>query len=102
MTSIAKSARSASCWVNVALALVGPAIVAMLGAHASTLSSSIASHVLGVLAILAIVVAVYAIAVRYEGYSLARLGFGALSLWTPIIALAVAAFHVLIYGPFAY
>lgn len=89
-------------WLNLALALFGPAVVAMIGHAAGGGAPSLGLHLAGVGAIAAIVVAVYAIAMRREGYSLAQLGFGALSWRTPLLGLALAAFFIFAFGPFAY
>ena len=89
-------------WLNVVLALVGPAIVAILGAPWSSGSPAIIAHLPGLLAIALIVLGVYAIAIYREGYTLHCLGFGQISWWTPLLALVLAAFFVVGFGPIAY
>ncbi len=44
----------------------------------------------------------YAWAILGEGYALKRLGFGQCSRVTPLIAIALTAFFVLVFGPIAY
>src|SRR5262245_66478842 len=39
---------------------------------------------------------------RGEGYTLGRLGFGQCSRATPLIAIALTAFFVLVFGPIAF
>ena len=56
----------------------------------------------GLLGIVAVVVWVYVWTLRCEGYTLSRLGFGRLSWLTPVLAVALALFFILIFGPFAY
>src|SRR5262249_52792795 len=59
-------------------------------------------HAIGLLAIGFIVVLVYARAVHAEGYSLRRFGLRGLSWSTPLLAIALTGFFVLVFGPIAY
>ena len=54
------------------------------------------------LAIVLITIGVYAWAILGEGYALKRLGFGQCSWVTPLLAIALTAFFVLVFGPIAY
>ena len=65
-----------SAWANVALALAGPALVAVLGAQLAPNQLTLATHAIGLLAIVLITLGVYAWAILGEGYALKRLGFG--------------------------
>lgn len=91
-----------SAWANVTLALVGTAIVAILGAQLAPKPLTLAAHAVGLLAIALIAIGVFAWAILGEGYSLRRLGFGQCSWVTPLLASALAAFFVLVFGPIAY
>jgi uncharacterized protein len=93
---------SIPAWFNVALAMGGPAVVALAGARWSSASSGFSWHVLSLSAIVLIVLWVYVIAIRREGYTVLRLGFGKLSMWTPIQATTLTAFFILAFGPVAY
>ena len=53
------------------------------------------------LAIVLITIGVYAWAILGEGYALKRLGFGQCSWVTPLLAIALTAFFVLVFGPIA-
>jgi len=61
-----------------------------------------AAHAIGLLAIVLITLAVYAWASLGEGYALRQLGFGQCSRATPLLAIALTAFFVLVFGPMAY
>jgi membrane protease YdiL (CAAX protease family) len=63
---------------------------------------TLAAHAISLLAIALITVGVYAWAILGEGYALKRLGFGQCSWVTPLFAIALTAFFVLIFGPIAY
>jgi len=91
-----------SAWANVTLALAGPALVAVLGAQLASYPLTLAAHAIGLLAIVLITLAVYAWASLGEGYSLRRLGFGQCSRATPLLAIALTGFFVLVFGPMAY
>ncbi len=91
-----------STWTNVTLALAGPALVAVLGAALAPNRLTLAAHAIGLLAIVLITLGVYAWAILGEGYALKRLGFGQCSLVTPLLAIALTAFFVLVFGPIAY
>lgn len=89
-------------WINVIVALTGLGIVAFIGQRWPVSSDPLIAHVVGLSAIVAIAVGVYAMAVLDEGYTLSRLGFGKLGWTTPVMALALVALFVLVFGPFAY
>ena len=89
-------------WTNVALALAGPGLVAVVGSQLAPIPLTLASHAVGLLAIALITLGVYAWAMRGEGYTLGRLGFGQRSWATPLIAIALTAFFVLVFGPIAF
>jgi membrane protease YdiL (CAAX protease family) len=91
-----------STWTNVTLALAGPALVAVLGAALAPNRLTLAAHAIGLLAIVLITLGVYAWAILGEGYALKRLGFGQCSWVTPLLAIALTAFFVLVFGPIAY
>jgi membrane protease YdiL (CAAX protease family) len=89
-------------WTNLAVALAGPLVVAVLGTQCTRMPGP-ASHAIGLAAIVLIVTGVYAFAVYGEGYSLRRLGFARLS-WriTPLLGIVLAAFYILVFGPLAF
>jgi uncharacterized protein len=89
-------------WVNVALALAGPAFVAAMGALLEPHPPALGAHAIGLLAIVMIAFAVYAWAILGEGYTLERLGFRHVSWVTPLLAIALTVFFVLVVGPIAY
>ena len=91
-----------STWTNVTLALAGPALVAVLGAQLAPIRLTLAAHAISLLAIVLITTGVYAWAILGEGYALKRLGFGQCSWVTPLLAIALTAFFVLVFGPIAY
>jgi membrane protease YdiL (CAAX protease family) len=57
---------------------------------------------MGLVAIVLVTLGVYAWAILGEGYALKRLGFGQRSWTTPLLAIALTAFFVLVFGPIAY
>jgi hypothetical protein len=63
---------------------------------------ALGAHAIGLLAIAMIALAVYARAILGEGYALERLGFRHVSWVTPLLAIALTAFFVLVVGPIAY
>jgi hypothetical protein len=91
-----------STWTNITVALAGPAFVAFLGAQLASKPLIVAAHAISLLAIALITVGVYAWAILGEGYALKRLGFGQCSRVTPLLAIALTAFFVLVFGPIAY
>jgi len=91
-----------SAWANIALALTGPALVAALGAQLEPNPLTLAAHAIGLLAIVLITLGVYGWATFGEGYTLRHLGFGQCSWATPLLAIALTAFFVLVFGPIAY
>jgi membrane protease YdiL (CAAX protease family) len=91
-----------SAWANVTLALAGPALVAVLGAELEPNPLTLAAHAIGLLAIVLITIGVYTWAIFGEGYVLQRLGFGQCSWATPLLAITLTAFFVLVFGPIAY
>jgi membrane protease YdiL (CAAX protease family) len=91
-----------TAWANVTLALAGPALVAVLRAQLEPNPLTLAAHAIGLLAIVLITLGVYAWAILGEGYALQRLGFGQCSWATPLFAIALAAFFMLVFGPIAY
>lgn len=91
-----------SAWANVTLALAGPALVAVLGAQFEPSPVTLAAHATGLVAIVLITLGVYAWATFGEGYTLRRMGFGQCSWATPLLAIALTAFFVLVFGPIAY
>ena len=89
-------------WANLALALAGPLVVAMLGTQFFRIRG-LASHAFGLAAIVLIVLSVYAFAIYGEGYALRRLGFSRSSwLLTPLLGPALAAFYILVFGPLTF
>ena len=90
-----------AAWGNVALALTGPTVVAAIGAHAPPSVPTLAAHGIGVAAIALLAVAVTMRAVLGEGYAWRRLGFGNVSVATPLLALGLTAFFVFLFGPAA-
>ncbi len=90
---------AASAWANVIVALAGPLAIAILGAAFA--SDSLAAHAIGLLAIVLLVIGVYAAAFLLEGYDWQRLGFAKISWHTPLLGLALAAFFIFIFGPLA-
>lgn len=91
-----------STWTNITLALAGPALVAFLGALLAPKPLTLAAHAISWLAIALITIGVYAWAILGEGYALKRLGFSQCSRMTPLFAIALTAFFVLVFGPIAY
>src|SRR5258708_22934405 len=91
-----------SAWANVTLALAGPPVVAVLGAQLAPNPVTLAAHAVGLLAIVLITLGVYAWAILCGGYALPRLGFGECSWATPLLAITLTAFFVLVFGPIAY
>jgi hypothetical protein len=91
-----------STWTNITLALAGPALVAFLGAQLAPEPLTLVAHAISLLAIALITFGAYAWAILGEGYALKRLGFGQCSWVTPLFAIALTAFFVLIFGPIAY
>jgi len=91
-----------SVWANVTLALAGPAVVAVLGAQLEPHPATLAAHAIGLIAIAVITLGVFAWATCGEGYTLRRMGFGQCSWATPLLAIALTAFFVLLFGPIAY
>lgn len=91
-----------STWTNVTLALAGPALVAVLGAQLASNPLALAAHAIGLAAIVLITLGVYAWAILGEGYAPKRLGFGQCSWGTPLLAIALTALFVLVFGPIAY
>jgi membrane protease YdiL (CAAX protease family) len=63
---------------------------------------TLAAHAIGLLAIVLIALGVYAWAILGEGYALQRLGFGQCSWATPLLAIVLTGFFVLVFGPIAY
>jgi membrane protease YdiL (CAAX protease family) len=84
------------------LALAGPGLVAFLGDQLVQKPLTLAAHAISLLAIALITFGVYAWAILGEGYALKRLGFGQCSWVTPLLATALTAFFVLIFGPIVY
>ena len=91
-----------SAWANVTLALAGPALVAVLGPQFEPSPVTLAAHAIGLVAIVLITLGVYAWAMFGEGYTLRRMGFGQSSWATRLLAIALTAFFVLVFGPIAY
>ena len=91
-----------SAWANVTLALAGPAFVAVLGAHLAPHPAILDAHAVSLFAIVLITLGVYAWAILAQGYGLKRLGFGQVSWATPLLAIALTAFFILIFGPITY
>ena len=92
-----------SAWANVTLALAGPALVAVVGGQLAPNRLTLAAHGISLLAIVLITLGVFAWAILGEGYALKRLGFGQCSwMTTPLLAIALTAFFVLVFGPIAY
>jgi len=91
-----------SAWANITWALTGPALVAVLGARFAPRPLTLAAHAIGLVAIALITLGVYAWAILGEDYALKRLGFGQCSWVTPLLAIALTAFFVLVFGPIAY
>jgi membrane protease YdiL (CAAX protease family) len=91
-----------SAWANITWALTGPALVAVLGARFAPRPLTLAAHAIGLVAIALITLGVYAWAILGEDYALKRLGFGQCSWTTPLLAIALTAFFVLVFGPIAY
>jgi len=91
-----------SAWANVTLALAGPLLVAVLGAQLAPNPPTLAAHAIALLAIVLITLGVCAWAMLGEGYTLQRLGFGQCSWATPLLAIALTAFFLLVFGPIAY
>jgi membrane protease YdiL (CAAX protease family) len=89
-----------SAWANVALALTGPPLIAILGTQVFA-SQGLIGHVIGFAGIVLVVVVVYAFALNSEGYTWGRLGFAQISWLTPLLGVALAAFFVLVFGPLA-
>jgi uncharacterized protein len=91
-----------STWANVSLALAGPGFVAVLGVQLAPNVLTLPAHAIGLLVIVLITLGVYAWAMFGEGYALQRLGFAQCSWGTPLLAIALTAFFVLVFGPIAY
>jgi membrane protease YdiL (CAAX protease family) len=64
--------------------------------------ATLAAHAVGLMAIAVIALGVFAWATCAEGYTLRRMGFGQCSWATPLLAIALTAFFVLLFGPIAY
>src|SRR5262245_31793326 len=90
-----------SAWANVTLALTGPALVAVLAAQLEPYPLTLAAHAIGLLVIVLITLGVYARATFGEGYALHRLWFRQCSWATPLLAITLTAFFVLVFGPIA-
>jgi uncharacterized protein len=87
---------------GLALALAGPAVVAFAANYAAGATHAVSVHVLSLASIMAIVLVVFASAIRVEGIALRQLGFDRAS-WSSIpIGLALALFFVTVFGPLAY
>jgi uncharacterized protein len=95
-------AKHISGWANVALALAGPAFVAVIGTHLEPHPPTLGAHAIGLLAIALIALAVFAWAILGEGYAPESLGFRQVSWATLLVAIALTAFFVLVFGPIAY
>jgi membrane protease YdiL (CAAX protease family) len=64
--------------------------------------TTLAAHAISVIAIALITLGVFAWATCGEGYALRRMGFGQCSWATPVLAIALTAFFVLVFGPIAH
>jgi uncharacterized protein len=84
------------------LALAGPAVVAVIGTRAAEIWQNTLPQILSVAAIVLIVVAAYAVAIRVEECSWKSLGFADTSWWSIPIGLLLAGFFIGIVGPLAY
>jgi membrane protease YdiL (CAAX protease family) len=73
-----------------------------MGVHLEPDPPALGAHAIGLLAIVLIALGVYAWAILGEGYALERLGFRQVSWATPLLAIALTAFFVLVFGPIAY
>jgi membrane protease YdiL (CAAX protease family) len=89
-------------WVNVIVALAGLGLVAWVTHRWPVSTNPLLAHLIGLAAIVVIAIGVLVVAVWGEGYTWSDLGFGRLDGWTPVIAMLLTAFFVLIFGPFAY
>jgi len=94
--------KNLTAWANVTLALAGTALVAWFGVRFGPNPPTLVSHASGLLAIFLIALTVYGWALFKEGYDLQRLGFAQMSWLTPIVALVLTAFFILVFGPIAY
>src|SRR5215467_2544253 len=86
-----------SAWANVTLALAGPALVALLGTQLEPNPITLTAHAIGLFAIMLITLGVYAWAIFGEGYPLRSLGFGQCSWATPVLAITLTTFFVLVF-----
>ena len=91
-----------SAWANVTLALAGPTLVAVLVVQLEPNPATLVVHAIGVIAIALITLGVLTWATCGEGYALRRMGFRQFSWATPVLAIALTAFFVLVFGPIAY
>ena len=76
------------------------ALLSRAAAHGRPTTHAIAAPWLAIVA--ALIAAVWAIAVFAERLTARNLGFGCISWLTPVIAVALAAFFIFVFGPAAY
>ena len=88
--------------LGLALALAGPAAVAFVSHYAADLAPAFAVHVLSLASIILIVLAVFTLAWRAEGFALRRFGFSRVGWSSIAIGLALALFFAMVSGPFSY
>ena len=85
-----------------ALALAGPAIVALVSSHAVGAASAFVVHMLSVASIASIVLVAFSTALRVDGIAFRKLGFEGMSWSSVPIGCGLAIFFIGGFGPFAY
>lgn len=88
-------------FIGVTLALLGPTAIALGTKRLGSASLPLSLRALGLLAFVMLVAAVIAIALRVEKLSWHELGFGRVSWRSPLWAVALALFLIVVYGPLA-
>lgn len=85
----------------VCLALAGPALVALAGDRLTGRMPPLALNLLGVIAIIVLVVGVFAFTIRSDGFTYARIGLAETTLASIPIGILIAVFFVAAFGPIA-